>query len=388
MNEKILLVDDEDGIRNVLGIVLEDNGYHVLRAASGEEALSLFRETSPDIVLTDIKMPGMDGIELLRRIKSENPDTEVIMITGHGEMDLAIKSLQSEAADFITKPINDEALELALRRVRERITMKRQLREYTENLERLVEEKTRSLLRAEQLAAVGQTVATIAHSVKNIIGGLTGGIFVLEKGIELRNQEYLGQGWRMLRSNVEKIKNLSLDLLNYARERVPELKWCDPNEPLRDICQLMLPRAEEWGVGIRCEACEDLPRVFMDPEAIHCCLLNLVTNALDACKEASSGDRRLEVVLRSSAADDESVIYEISDNGCGMDEEMKKRVFRGFFSSKGSRGTGLGLMITQKIIHEHEGTIGVESEKGEGTKFTIKIPKVPRGRLMRTHSAV
>jgi DNA-binding NtrC family response regulator len=111
MKEKLLLVDDEEGIRNVLGIALADSGYHVLTAESGEEALRIFRKECPEVVLTDIKMPGMDGIELLRRIKRESPDTEVIMITGHGEMDLAIKSLQSEAADFITKPINDEALE-------------------------------------------------------------------------------------------------------------------------------------------------------------------------------------------------------------------------------------------------------------------------------------
>lgn len=143
MAEKILLVDDEEGIRKVLGISLADRGHQVFTAESGEEALAIFRKMQPEIVLTDIKMPGMDGIELLQKIKEERPDTEVIMITGHGDMDLAIKSLKFEATDFITKPINDDVLDIALKRAKERIFMRAKLREYTEKLERLVEEKSK-----------------------------------------------------------------------------------------------------------------------------------------------------------------------------------------------------------------------------------------------------
>ena len=113
---KILLVDDEEDIRDVLEISLSDSGYEVLTAENGDEALSLFRKTHPSIVFTDIKMPGMDGIEVLKKIKEESPDTEVIMITGHGDMELAIQSLKYEATDFITKPINIDALEIALKR--------------------------------------------------------------------------------------------------------------------------------------------------------------------------------------------------------------------------------------------------------------------------------
>ena len=217
MTKTILLVDDEEGIRKVLGISLADAGYVVHVAASGEEALRIFSKEHPAIVLTDVKMPGMDGIELLQKIKQESPDTEVIMITGHGDMDLAIKSLKYEAVDFITKPINDDALEIALNRARERITLRRQLREYTNNLEQLVHDRTKELVEAEKLAAVGQTVAGLSHAIKNIAGGLKGGTFVLEKGLDLDNRKYLMQGWEMVKGNVDKITNLSLDLLNYAK---------------------------------------------------------------------------------------------------------------------------------------------------------------------------
>ena len=150
MNDKILLVDDEEGIRKVLGISLADAGYEVITAENAEEALRLFNERQPSIVLTDIKMPGMDGIELLRRIKHTNPDTEVIMITGHGDMDLAIKSLKYAATDFITKPIDDDSLEKSLQKARENILIRQKLKDYTESLEGMVCQKSLELMEARK----------------------------------------------------------------------------------------------------------------------------------------------------------------------------------------------------------------------------------------------
>jgi len=121
MKETVLLVDDEEGIRNVLSISLADAGYEVHTAESGVKALEIFRELSPAIVLADIKMPGVDGMELLRKVKEESHDTEVIMITGYGDLDLAARSKKLKATDFVTKPISQEALEIALERAQERI---------------------------------------------------------------------------------------------------------------------------------------------------------------------------------------------------------------------------------------------------------------------------
>jgi signal transduction histidine kinase/FixJ family two-component response regulator len=175
-DKKILLVDDEEGIRKVLGISLEDLGYQVAFAADGMEGLALYRRHAPPIVITDIKMPSMDGIDLLKNIKEENPETEVIMLTGHGDMDLAIECLKLEATDFITKPINDDVLAIALRRAHERIQMRRQLREYTENLERLVEEKSAKLVAVERRAAVGQALEGLTTAMRNIASDLDSGI--------------------------------------------------------------------------------------------------------------------------------------------------------------------------------------------------------------------
>jgi signal transduction histidine kinase len=374
MTEKILLVDDEEGIRKVLSIYLMDGGYAVSTAESGEEALEIFKEFQPSIVLTDIKMPGMDGIELLQKIKAENPDTEVIMITGHGDIDLTIKSLQYDAADFITKPINDEALEVALKRARERISMKMKLKEYTEDLERLVQEKTRQLVQSEKLAAVGETVAGLSHAIKNIAGGLKGGIFVLEKGIKLDNKTYLMNGWELVQRNVDKISKLTMDMLDYAKERALHCRMSHPNSLLNDIFNLMESRAKELGIGLKIDLDQNLCDICFDPDALHTCLLNLVTNAMDACMAIESSGRSGEIVLQSKKIDGWGVEYQIVDNGCGMDKETVDKIFQRFFSTKGTRGTGLGLMISKKIVDDHRGTVYVESEEGKGSRFIIRLP--------------
>jgi len=374
MTEKILLVDDEEGIRKVLAISLEDRGYEVFTAEDGKSALGIFKEHTPPIVLTDIKMPGMDGIELLKEIMSIGPDTEVIMITGHGDMELAVQSLKFQAADFITKPIHEDALEIALKRASERIAMRKQLRDYTENLERLVEEKTGQLVEAERLSAMGQTVSGLAHAIKNVAGALTGGSFVLEKGFELGDESYLRAGWEMVRSNVSRVKELSLDLLNFTKERKPDYRLCDPNAPLRDVFQLLDRDARKKDVLLALDLDESLPMAWFDPDSIHRCLMNLVTNAVDACLDLDCSAEAGRVNLRTVKMTGWAVQYEVVDNGCGMDDETKANVFNRFFSTKGSKGTGLGLMITQKIVREHGGTMEFNTEKGKGTRFVIRLP--------------
>jgi len=152
----ILLVDDEEGIRTVLSISLMDSGYTVDSAPDADSALNMFKANRHPIVVTDIKMPGKDGIDLLREIKSISPETEVIMISGHGDIDLAIQSLKNDASDFITKPINAEMLTFALKRAEKRIRMRHELKAYTRHLEEMVDEKTAHLVEVERKVAACQ----------------------------------------------------------------------------------------------------------------------------------------------------------------------------------------------------------------------------------------
>ncbi len=374
MKKEVLLVDDEAGIRKVLKISLEDSGYKVHTAEDAYKALEIFKEHSPPVVMTDIKMPGMNGIDLLKKLKKTNPDVEVIMITGHGDVDLAIKSLKCEATDFITKPIHDEAIDIAMKRAWERITLKQQLREYTENLEQLVAEKTGRLVEAERLAAVGETVAGLSHAIKNISGGLSGGSFVLEQGLELDNKQYLLDGWRMLKKNIDRITDLSVDLLDYAKADSLYCKRCDPNNPLKEVAELMAEKASATGVAFSVETAKALGPVICDPDAIHRCLLNLVTNALEACREGKKCPELKTVRLQSLKADGWGVEFRVTDNCGGMDQQTLDKVFSPFFSTKGRAGTGIGLMLTKKIVDKHGGVIAVSSRKGKETVFSIKLP--------------
>jgi len=334
--------------------------------------LRLFEEIAPPIVLTDIKMPDMDGIELLRRIKKINPDTEVIMFTGHGDMGLAIKSLKNDATDFVTKPINDEVLDIALKRARERISMRHQLREYTENLERLVAEKAQKLIEAERMAAVGQTVSELSHAIKSIANGLKGSIFVLGKGIELDNKQYLQEGWKMVEGNVEKIKNLSLDLLNFGKYGNIVFTMGDANAPVLEVVQLLESRATAQGIALNMELSDQLAPMRFDPEGIHRCLLNLVTNAIDACGEDDAPGKT--VTVRTKKPQNWAVEYEVIDTGSGMTKDVQDKIFQSFFSTKGIRGTGIGLMMTKRIVDQHQGIIEVTSKKAVGSTIRIKLP--------------
>lgn len=372
MQHTVLLVDDEEGIRTVLSLAIADAGYEVLTAGTGAQALALLGKREIPLIVTDIRMPGMDGLELLKRIRKEWPDSEVIMITGHGDMDVAIESLRLGAGDFITKPLHENALEISLRRAVEKISIREQLREYTENLEHLVLEKSKELVEAERMAAVGQTVASMSHAIKNVAGGLEGGMFVIEKGLELENREYLRQGWEMVRRDVERIKNLSMELLDYAKPVTITPVDADPNGPARQVHDLMAKQAENCDVRLVLDLDESLPSMRIDPNAIHQCLTNLVSNAIDACQDRLEGEKK--VVIRTLDGGGMAVRYEVADTGHGIAPEILTRIFNSFFTTKGSRGTGIGLMATKKLVKEMGGAIMANSGIGQGATFTITIP--------------
>ncbi|MGE4505232.1 MAG: response regulator [Desulfovibrionaceae bacterium] len=393
--ETVLVVDDEPGIRTVLGLALEDKGRRVLLAASALEALELFEAHRPGIVLTDIKMPGMDGVALLKELKDMDPNVEVIMVTGHGDMDLAVASMRHGSSDFITKPVADEALDVALARAGERLALREALRRHTEELERLVQERTAELLAAERLAAAGRAVADLSHAIKNIASGLEGGMFVLGKGIELEERRYLLEGWEMIGGGVERIRALALALLQHARFARAELRECDPAEPAREAARLLAARAEAEGVELDLDihlardddrnlAASDGPTANLDPDGVVRLLLNLLENGLDACAagendgDGSGARTRPHVrphVRLSLRIEDGCAVYRVADTGAGLSPEARARAFEEFFSTKGAGGTGVGLMTCRAIARAHGGDVELSGNPGgTGTLATVRLP--------------
>ena len=499
-NTKILLIDDEVDIVRVLSISLRSDGYDVVTAYSGEEGLEVFNKESPNVVLTDIKMPGMDGLEVLRKVKELNPESEVIIITGHGDIDSAIEALQYGASDFVNKPIRDEALSIALNRAKEKLDLRRKLKEYTDDLENMVQIATeeirrksnfqtkliissndgivatderwkisifnpgaekifgysrsevigkmdvnnlypaeikeafkrevdhngmkgglpwqeitvlakdgemiptrfsgailrekgsmmgsvaffqdlreikrleKELIDSERFAAVGQTVAGLAHYIKNILIGLKGGSYVVDVALDKNNTGKLKNGWQSIKRNIGRISDLVLDLLTYSKEREPDYENCSPNHIVNDVCELVEERARKHKVEIIKDFDSSIDEVSMDPRAIHRALLNLVSNAIDACIYYEDGNRNWRISVKTANEKGNIIRFEVQDNGCGMSRETMDNLFTSFFSTKGDRGTGLGLAVTRKLVQENKGTIDVASRLGEGTTFTVRLP--------------
>ncbi len=635
MNNKLLIVDDEEGIRKVLSIALTDSGYTVFTARDGKEALDIFHKENPPIVLTDIKMPGMDGIELLKTLKQESPDTEVIMITGHGDMELAIKSLKYQAIDFVTKPINDDVLEIALNRAHEKIRMRQQLRQYTENLESLVREKSARLVEIERQVAVGQAVeglssamramaldleggltyfnempcyvsihspelkvvavnplyrdrlgdkvgcksweiysgktgtrgncpagqtytsgkglrtraivktvsgenapvmvntapirnqdgdvelvveisaditevkrlqdeldrsrqryqqlfdevpcyisvqdrqfqltaanrrfkedfdvkqgafchevykhrvepcpncpvvktfedgrshhsemvvtaksgerynvliwtaplrnasgevthvmemstnitqirelqdhlsslglkiSSISHGIKGLLTGLDGGMYLVESGFAGDKPERVQAGWTDVKTVVDRIRKLVHNILFFAKERELKRSPIDGLNFAEDVAATVEAKIMINDIDFIRDFDETIGTLNIDAGVVRLALINILENALDACLE-DQADKEHQIVFRVQQ-NTRQVIFEIQDNGIGMDQETYENLFTLFFSSKGNKGTGLGLFIADKVIDQHGGKIGVESKPGHGSKFKISIPKM------------
>ncbi len=236
----------------------------------------------------------------------------------------------------------------------------------------------RELINSERLGAIGQTVAGMAHGIKNILAGFKGGRYLVDLGIDKNNTDKLISGWQMIKRNIDQTSDLVMDLLSYSKEREPEYQDCFPNNIADDICELVMEMASTHGVRIVKDFSTSIGEVSMDPNTVHQCLLNLVSNAIDACTFDDNVDKKHEVRVLTAFEGETTIRFEITDNGSGMSDSVKAKLFSSFFSTKGAKGTGLGLLVTRKLIEEHHGSIDVVSNLNQGTTFIMKLPFNPK----------
>ncbi|MCG8616473.1 MAG: ATP-binding protein [Desulfobacterales bacterium] len=245
-------------------------------------------------------------------------------------------------------------------------------------LKKLEQEK----IEAERMAIVGQTVAGLAHGIKNLINALDGGIYFLKSGISRGDISRVHKGIETLTRNIERIRAFTMAFLNYARFRSVSPALCKPADIITEVLESFTAAAREKGISLVFE--QDMPNqtAALDYEKIHECLTNLVGNAVDAFSEVE--DDRDRLILVKLYEEEGAIFIEVTDNGCGIDDTHRKQLFNKFFTTKGLKGTGLGLLMTQKIVQEHGGKISVISKKGEGSTFMIRftrwrLPKVEGG---------
>jgi signal transduction histidine kinase len=232
------------------------------------------------------------------------------------------------------------------------------------------------VIEAERLGAVGQTVAGLAHSIKNILMGLEGGKYIVSLGLKKDDHEMISEGWEMLERNFEKTTSLVKDFLSFSKGRLPELKMIAPSDVVMEIVGLYKDIAAQAGIELRAEVAGNVRKAPLDPDGMHTCLTNLVSNAIDACQ---MGEQKGSEVVIQVADRGDKLVFDVSDNGSGIDYDIKKKIFTSFFTTKGGEGTGLGLLTTRKIVQEHGGKITVDSEEGRGSSFRMEFP---RKRLM------
>ncbi len=229
-----------------------------------------------------------------------------------------------------------------------------------------------ALLKAERLAAVGQTITMLSHHVKNILQGVRGGSYLIETGLTQADEDMIRQGWGIVDRNQDRIYNLVMDMLTFSAEKKPALTRASLNAVVREVCELMQGRAAEFDVELQFAPDEQVPETAFDTHGLHRAVLNVVTNAI----EAVEGMPDAQVVVSTTQTSAGALVVSVQDNGPGIPPEQLGQLFNVFESTKGSRGTGLGLAVSQKILAEHGGRIDVDSDLSRGTTFRLVLPRL------------
>jgi signal transduction histidine kinase len=222
---------------------------------------------------------------------------------------------------------------------------------------------------------MGRAVAGMAHRIKNILMGLEGGIFVVNAGMESNDQDQVAEGWEMVERNVKTVSAIVKDLLFCSKERKPKYKTdvC-PQEIVQQVHDLYAKRIADENIQLRLELSEPRKCGTFDPDGLHNLLSNLVANAIDACRfDTTKGKSDFTITLRCRQEETGATVFEVEDNGAGIPDKFSGKVFEEFFSTKGTEGTGVGLLVVQKVAEEHGGTVTFTSNRGQGTTFRVTV---------------
>ncbi len=383
--EKILVVDDEKVIVELTALLLRGRGFTVLTAHNGEECLDIVRNEQPALVLLDYMMPVMDGETALKNIIQNHPDTYVIMFTGKGSEEVAVRLMKTGAADYLQKPfVNSSLLEridtvLQIRQVelanrdllREKDQLQLEVEAWNLHLERRVEEKSqelelahREILQTEKLAALGHISAGMAHEIRNPLNAINLFAQILSGAYceDLENSSYI----RKIIEEVERVDSILVKMLAASRGTSAPRSEVGFEKVARKVladCEVL---CRSQRVMVECLIEEDIPLIIADPTDIEQIFTNLVTNALFEMQQGG----RLGVRL---TLDEGFIRLEISDTGRGIPKEHLSQIFDPFFTTK-EKGTGFGLSVVLRIVRGYGGLIKAESEVGRGTTFIVKLP--------------
>jgi len=375
-HDKVLVIDDELGPRESIRFLLKGD-YEVLCASSVDQGVRLLADRFPDLVIMDIRMPGKTGIEGLREIRAIDREVSVVMLTGYGALETAQEALRLGATDYQNKPFDTQEMREAVKRYVERTKIERRRASLLGDLRQVNKRLVEDLASKEELASLAQATAEIAHDMRNPLMIVSGYVELLTSQIEQardrigpefeRTVDYLD----VIGQNVRRCCELSHMWQKYGKNKLTEKVPTSMAEVMDDVVLGAAPLAASENVSIHYDIRSRFAVINGSRAQLLRALHNVIANAIQA---VSGPDGRVDVCCEEDSV---TVRVSVTDNGCGMTPAVQARIFEPYFTTKDSaKGTGLGMVITKKIIEEHGGTIAVDSRVGVGTTVTMSLPLI------------
>lgn len=368
---KVLVIDDEPGIRSGVARILsnfhvtypfmdEDYLFEVMEAASAEEGLEMIGRDKPDILLLDNKLPGMQGVDLLERIREKKYDIVVAMITSYASLDVAIRATRDGATDFIPKPFTPQELKSSIENITKQLYLK----------------KVTNRLNVEGKKVRYQFLSVLSHELKAPLNAIEGYLRMMQEKQAGENvDDYTNHIDRSLQ-RIQSMRNLIMDLLDFTKIRLEKkeekIQRIDLAEVARGAMTTVQPYAIQMEVSINLDVRNDTV-IMADPEDMDIIFNNLISNAVKYNRMGG----RVDIIIECT---DNEVLIKFADTGIGISESDRDNLFREFMRVKSEQtknisGSGLGLSIVKKVVELYHGDILVESTPDVGTVFTVRLPK-------------
>ena len=371
---QILVIDDEMGPRESLRMLLKPD-YQVHTADCVEAGMKLLKEKQPDTIVMDIRMPGVTGIEGLRKIREIDPHLSVIMLTGFGALETAKEALRLGANDYISKPFDAGEMRDIIGRNVERTRLHRTSEHAAAEIKELNNRLLKELAQKERLASLGQASAEFVHDLGNPLTIVWGYVQLLAKKLErsenggaTHNATSIKE-LNIIEQNVRLCRELLTMWQSYGSAEALPHKQISVSTILREVIKGVEALATQSGVDLQFSICEHPCMVLGDAVQIKRAIQNVIINAVQASAEKKGS------VAVTCTQKDFYVDIRIEDNGSGITAAQMSKIFDPYFTTKqGKSGTGLGLYITKKVLEDHNGSIKVDSTPDRGTTFTIRFP--------------
>ena len=407
---RVMVVDDEFHVRNTIVLLLEKHGYCAVSFENGVDALAAFQEGGVDLVLSDVKMPGMDGVELLGRIHALDQDIPVILMTAFADLNMVVNAVKMGVYDFIIKPFDPECLMVAVDKGLKYRYLCRLEKDYKRELEEAIAEKAKELqelhgqlILNDKMASIGLLSAGIAHEINNPVAFIASNLGNMGKYIGRLNnfiawqediiksscgQDLLEKQEEYKRANktdhiakdicamvdesldgVERIKTIVTSLKSFSRKDENVLELADLNNLVESTLTIVWNEIK-YVANLNKEL-GDIPAIKCYPSQLSQVIMNLLVNAAHAIEKGPG------TISVKTWANDGTVFLEVSDTGCGISPENLGKIFTPFFTTKeAGKGTGLGLSICYDIVTRHNGLFSVKSDVGKGSAFTVSLPRL------------